>query len=185
MHTDDPTPLPVFRYHPDPVATGSIVPSRAACTVCGRTRGYAYDGPVYAGSEDEGALCPWCIADGSAHRALDATFVDEEGFADGIPDAARCEIAQRTPGYSAWQEEVWPACCEDAMAFLGPVGVEDIRRSWPEYEGLVLGYIVYDLGLSGGAAKRMLDALRRDAAPTAYLFRCLHCLRPAVHVDGT
>jgi uncharacterized protein CbrC (UPF0167 family) len=31
----------------------------------------------------------------------------------------------------------------------------------------------------------MLDSLRRDAAPTAYVFKCLHCGEPLVHVDHT
>jgi hypothetical protein len=41
-------PLPSFRYHPDPVATGSIEPSDAVCRCCGRARGYIYAGPVCA-----------------------------------------------------------------------------------------------------------------------------------------
>ena len=40
-------------------------------------------------------------------------------------------------------------------------------------------------GISGGAATRFLESLRRDASPTAYLFKCLHCDEPQVHVDHT
>jgi uncharacterized protein len=39
--------LPVFRYHPDPIASGSIVASGAQCACCGARRGFIYTGPVY------------------------------------------------------------------------------------------------------------------------------------------
>ncbi|MCP4306259.1 MAG: CbrC family protein [bacterium] len=39
--------LPSFRYHPDPIATGSIRPSdEAVCRRCSRNRGFIYVGPV-------------------------------------------------------------------------------------------------------------------------------------------
>ena len=38
------TALPAFRYHPDPVATGSVRSADEPCQVCGRRRGYLYDG---------------------------------------------------------------------------------------------------------------------------------------------
>jgi len=59
--------LPVFRYHPDPIASGSVVASAAECVCCGEARGFIYTGPAYCEAELEEALCPWCIADGSAH----------------------------------------------------------------------------------------------------------------------
>ena len=67
-----PEPLPVFLYHPDPIATGSIQPSATPCKVCGQARGYIYTGPVYTEIRNrlDDAICPWCIADGSAHDAL-------------------------------------------------------------------------------------------------------------------
>ncbi|MGH7712620.1 MAG: CbrC family protein, partial [Gemmatimonadaceae bacterium] len=89
--------LPEFRYHPDPIASGSIVVSSAMCRCCGQSRGYIYDGPVYAGEELTDALCPWCIADGSAHAKFDAAFTDSEAFAVGTPASAVQEIAERTP----------------------------------------------------------------------------------------
>jgi organic radical activating enzyme len=40
----------------------------------------------YSEEELDDSLCPWCLADGSAHRKFDATFFDTEAFADGTPD---------------------------------------------------------------------------------------------------
>ena len=39
--------LPNFRYHPDPVATGNVVPSDTVCLCCGQARGYIYKASVY------------------------------------------------------------------------------------------------------------------------------------------
>ena len=38
---DDPDPLPTFRYHPDPVGTGSVkAEPDTPCLGCSRIRGY-------------------------------------------------------------------------------------------------------------------------------------------------
>ncbi|QOG23992.1 hypothetical protein FOM02_41000 [Bradyrhizobium sp. SEMIA] len=71
--------LPSFKYHPDPVATGSVQKSDVQCICCGQARGYVYIGPVYAAEELCESLCPWCVADGSAHGKHGASFTDESG----------------------------------------------------------------------------------------------------------
>ena len=157
--------------------------SSEPCRCCGQPRGYLYDAPVYAEEALEDCLCPWCIADGSAHQQFDATFVDSEAFGDGTPEAAIDEIMQRTPGYSAWQSEHWPACCGDATAFLMPAGIEELREHYRAWEGQVLSHIVYEMGISGAAATRLLGSLDRNTGPTVYLFRCLVCEEPHFHID--
>src|SRR5437870_13445086 len=102
--------LPKFRYHPDPVASGSVIESDKSCARCKKKPGYIYTGPVYSEEDLDDALCPWCIADGSAHKKFDATFVDSEAFADDAPDAAIDEIVECTPGFNTWQSESWPCC---------------------------------------------------------------------------
>jgi uncharacterized protein CbrC (UPF0167 family) len=176
-------PLPAFRYHPDPLDTGSIRPFDARCVVCKRRRGFIYTGPVYTEDDAANAICPWCIADGSAHRTLGATFVHNQAFPAETPDEVIDTIVERTPGYSAWQAEEWPSCCGDAAAFIGPLGIAEIRAKYRHLESFLMSQIVHGLGISGGAATRFLESLRRDASPTAYLFKCLHCDEPQVHVD--
>jgi uncharacterized protein CbrC (UPF0167 family) len=176
--------LPAFRYHPDPLASGSIVESKETCRCCEQNRGYIYAGPVYSEEDDlDDVLCPWCIADGSAHDKFDATFVDIEAFPDETPKSAIEEIMNRTPGYSAWQSEKWPACCGDATAFLMPVGAKEIREGNYELEGPIMSHIVYEMKISGGLANTLLKGLSRDNGPTAYVFRCLKCLRHHFHID--
>jgi uncharacterized protein CbrC (UPF0167 family) len=176
--------LPVFRYHRDPLKSGSVIESQKKCKCCRKARGYLYAGPVYAEDELEESICPWCIADGAAHEKWDASFVDEAALPDGIPRAVVEEVAWRTPGYSSWQQEQWFACCKDAVAFLEPVGIKEIRESYQPLEFNVLSNIIHDLHVSGGAATRMLETLDRNAGPTAYLFQCSHCGVYKTFVDG-
>jgi uncharacterized protein CbrC (UPF0167 family) len=171
-------PLPTFKYHPDPIGTGSVVPSAAACRNCGRIRGHVYAGPVYAVEDLDEALCPWCIADGSAAERFAAEFTDAAGIGDGgrwgnVPEAVVEEVAQRTPGFAGWQQERWWAHCGDAAAFLGRAGHRDLAGRW----SAALPVIRTEAGLDADDAgwSAYLGALDADQAPTAYVFRCLRC----------
>ncbi len=175
---------PAFRYHPDPVATGSVVASENACRVCGRSRGFVYAIAPYCEEDGlEDSICPWCIADGAAHAKFDAMFVDSAVFDGQVPGAVVEEISERTPGYASWQTEAWPACCGDATAFLGPTGIEEIRAGQYELEGMLMGHVVHNMQISGGAATRLVRSLNRDRGPTAYVFQCLHCSAHRFHID--
>jgi uncharacterized protein len=175
--------LPTFRYHPDPIASGSVVASDAACVCCRQRRGFIYTGPAYSESELDDALCPWCIADGAAHRTFDATFADPAGFADDIARDIVEEIALRTPGFAAWQQEKWLACCGDAAAFLEPIGHTELRLRYPQLEGALMMYIVHELEISGAVAVHLLQSLDRDRGPTAYVFACRHCDNKPAYID--
>jgi uncharacterized protein len=170
------TDLPKFRYHPDPLSTGSIVPSDAICRACGQSRGYIYAGPVYAQEDLQDSLCPWCIADGAAAARFDAEFIDAAGVGDhGSWDPVSPEIvdtvSRRTPGFSGWQQESWWTHCGDAAAFLGPAGYPDLIQRWPS----ALPTIRAQLRMSEDQWREYLEAMNRDSGPTAYVFQCLHC----------
>jgi uncharacterized protein CbrC (UPF0167 family) len=189
METVSPEPqaaqmdLPVFRYHPDPIASSSVEASDAQCLCCNQQRGFIYTGPAYCEEELDEALCPWCIADGSAHDEFDVSFVDEALIPDGIPPEVVAEIAFRTPGFSGWQQEKWLGCCGDAAAFLEPAGYGEIRAKYPQLEGTLMTYIVQELEISGAAATRFLASLHRDNGPTAYVFACRHCDNKLAYID--
>jgi uncharacterized protein CbrC (UPF0167 family) len=176
--------LPVFKYHRDPMQSGSVIESNTTCKCCSEIRGYIYTGPVYAEDELDDSLCPWCIADGSAHTTFDATFVDDAELPDALPAEAIDELVCRTPGYSAWQTERWFSCCGDAMVFLEPAGLVELRSRYPELEFNIRGNILYDLHISGGAVERTLTSLNRNTGPTAYVFHCAHCGAYQTFVDG-
>jgi len=171
-------PLPTFRYHPDPLATGSVrVEPDTPCLGCSRIRGYIYTGAVFTETNfilDE-HLCPWCIADGTAAKRFGATFNDE----------VRREIETRTPGFSGWQQEEWLACCGDGAAFLGVAGAKELERDFPAAIPAVKRYLLRELDLSKEVAEECFAALSKDGQPTAYIFRCLHCQKYLAYVDQT
>jgi uncharacterized protein CbrC (UPF0167 family) len=178
-------PLPHFKYHPDPITTGSIESSDAKCLCCGEARGFIYTGPVYAEEELIDRICPWCIADGSAHRQFNAEFVDQEGVRnygswEPVPQAVVEEVTFRTPGFAGWQQERWWTHCGDAAEFLGRVGREEAQRYGPEF----LSAIRSEAGLVGDLDwEEYLQALHKDGSPTAYVFRCRHCGRYGGYSD--
>ena len=163
----------MFRYHPDPLASGSVTASDAECESCGRTRGYAYTGPTYAVDKVE-TLCPWCIADGSAAATFEASFTDVYGAPDDIPEEVLVEVAQRTPGFSGWQQERWLYHCGDATAYVGRIG-------WAEAEA-VPG--VAEMLTADGWAEAAHRHLSVDGDLVGYLFRCLHCGTELVYADA-
>jgi uncharacterized protein CbrC (UPF0167 family) len=138
-------PLPEFPYHPDPVATGSVEASDATCRSCGRARGFIYAGPVYAVEELVEALCPWCIADGSAAEEFDAEFTDVGVNApDDVPADVIETIARRTPGFEGWQQERWLYHCGDGAAFLGTIADGTAFRFLCRHCGVELVYAESD-----------------------------------------
>lgn len=169
--------LPYFKYHPDPIATGSVVRSDAECECCGELRGFIYIGPVYVEDELDEALCPWCIADGSAYSKFDASFTDSDsigdyGAWDSVPKHVVDLVAHQTPGFSGWQQERWWTHCGDAAAFLGRVGHGELIAYGQE----AISSIQESTGLPDGPEwESFFAALDRDGSPTAYLFRCTKC----------
>jgi uncharacterized protein CbrC (UPF0167 family) len=179
--------LPKFKYHPDPVATGSLKRSEAQCICCGQARGYVYAGPVYAEQEYDQCICPWCIADGSAHEKLQASFHDEEmvggaGTWDEVPRAVVDEVAHRTPGFTSWQQEQWWTHCGDAAQFIGCAGHDELEALGPK----VIAQFRESAGLDEDDDEwdELFEALDKDASPTAYLFKCAKCGRYGGYQDS-
>ncbi len=93
--------LPSFKYHPSPFSSGALEDCDDACECCGLGRGYLYKGPVFCEAQVE-RVCPWCIADGSAHakwgaQFTDATFLDSHGGVVDLPAEVYDEVLHRTP----------------------------------------------------------------------------------------
>ena len=177
--------LPTFRFHPDPLGTGSIQPAEVECVCCGETRGYVYVGPVYAEDEYEECICPWCIASGRAHDELDAEFTDYDGvggYGADVPDASRDEVAFRTPGFAGWQQERWWVHCGEAAAFIGRAGAQEVLG----HGNTTVEHLRRDLGWEPGERfDRYVRALDANGQPTAYLFRCLRCAEVGGYSDFT
>ncbi|MCE9561386.1 MAG: CbrC family protein [Planctomycetes bacterium] len=177
--------LPRFKYHPDPLATGSVVASATRCACCGRSRGYVYTGPAYAVESYDDCICPWCIADGSAHEKLDVTFTCEGdigcgGLWDAVPPAVVEEIAFRTPGFQGWEQSRWWTHCGDAAMFVGRGG----RAELDGFDAEGLAVVRESVGLPDGPDwEEFLDTLTMDGSPRAYAFRCRKCGRLGGYAD--
>jgi uncharacterized protein len=123
--------LPHFKYHPNAYKLDLFKKSKKSCQCCGQARGYIYDKSVYS-TDDIDALCPWCIADGSAAKKFDAEFIqgiepqneiskDDFTQPDTLDSAIVDELTQRTPGYVSWQGEYWLTHCNDGCEYHGDV----------------------------------------------------------------
>ena len=123
--TDD---LPFFRYHPDPLATGSIQQSDSVCECCGLARGFVNTCNFYSTSEEQ-IFCPWCISTGLAAKKFDGIFCDDYSLINaGLPTSIIEEVTQRTPGFNSWQSEAWLTCCGDACEFYGDAPVDEVKN---------------------------------------------------------
>jgi uncharacterized protein len=174
--------LPDFRYHPDPVGSGSVIASAESCDACGQARGYVYDGPVYA-DDDQWSFCPWCIADGSAAKKHDVGFTEDPRWGLDVPPSVVDEVVHRTPGFSAWQQERWLAHHGDAAAFLGACGIGELHEHGVAAVAAMRRHAAQRLG-PGEDLNAYLQSLDANGSPTAYLFRCLHCPEYLVYSDS-
>ncbi len=177
--------LPVTKYHPDPVATGSVqADDSKPCLCCNRKRGYVYTGPAYSEIFHylSGSLCPWCVADGSAARQFRAEFTDT-GTLDGVPESVVEELGKRTPGFEAWQQEQWLTCCQDAAAYLGRAGAAELKGEFAGAVPALKKWIKDEYGIGGKDRDEMIAGLKKDGEPSAYVFRCLHCAKLLAYAD--
>ena len=176
-----------FRYHPDPVESGSAERSEKPCELCGRVTGYRYTGPVYGPREPE-VLCLECIRDGSASDRmpestsdLDGPFTTIDGMPPGIPASVLDELLHRTPGFSGWQQERWQFHCDDAAAFLRPAGYAELQDLDDALDSIRAE--CREMRMPDGQVEDYLRWLRVDGDATAYLFRCLHCGTHLAYTD--
>jgi uncharacterized protein CbrC (UPF0167 family) len=163
--------LPPFPYHPDPVATGSVVAADETCACCGHDQGWIHTGPVYGADVPDGRVCPYCIAFGTAAKRYGAFFNDIE--MGRMPDEAARRIRERTPGFATWQDWGWPAHCGDGGVFLGAVGAEELRP-YPDALDHLRG-LCAEWGWEPAWTEDFVAALDKESGPTAYLFRCRAC----------
>ncbi|MFF9757620.1 CbrC family protein [Streptomyces sp. NPDC014344] len=173
--------LPFFRYHPDPLASGSIRAAADTCACCKRSVGWIYTATFYTAHEVNGRFCPWCIADGSAAERFAGEFTDSYGL-DGVSEDVLHEVTRRTPGFHAWQDLHWLVHCQDAAAFVGEVGYTELVAH-PE----ALAQLRADMRLDGWHDENQLEHFLThlgDGA-TAMLFRCTVCGAHLAYADAS
>lgn len=164
--------LPHFKYHPDPIASETVKRQSGTCVCCEKQVEYLYVASAYSVHDLSGKLCPWCIADGSAHKKYDVSFADSYPLSEaGISEDIIEEVTCRTPGYISWQQEEWLSHCNDACAFLGDATPETIRNVTPEE----LAPLIAQHGIDQAFWEQLASHYQPGGQPAIYHFRCLHC----------
>ncbi len=174
--------LPTFRYHPDPIASGAIVRENATCVCCERVVDHVYVASAYSIHEFDRNLCPWCIADGTAHKKFDVEFCDSYPLQNaGINESIIAQVTSRTPGYISWQQEEWLSHCDDACAFLGDATSETIRNMTPKE----MAPLCADHGVDAEWFAKVADTYEPGGQPAIYHFKCLVCNSNLFGMDYT
>lgn len=173
-----------FKYHTDPIKTGSIEKSSIICECCQTASDYVYTGPVFAESELTDCLCPLCIARGTAHLQYDASFTDyasigNHGQWSNVSDKIKEEVAFRTPGFSGYKQEKWWTHCNDAATFLGIVNKNEILN----YSDDFINELLQEANCNTSDWLFYLKYIAKDDFPIAYLFKCLHCGKIGGYAD--
>lgn len=173
--------MPAFRYHPDPLASGSIRESTETCVCCNHIKGRIYTATFYTAQKVSGRFCPWCIADGSAAERFAGEFTDSYGL-EGVSEETLHEVTRRTPGFHGWQDPHWLVHCHDAAAFISEVGYRELA-----IHPAVLDQLRHDLRMDGwrDAAKLEQFLTHLGEGATAMLFRCTFCGTHLAYVDAS
>ena len=169
-------PLPKFRFHTDPPALTSVAPSDKRCA-CGRARGYAVSG--HYGLVHYDCICPWCVADGSAHSRLGASFV--QNIWGDVPPELADELNHRNPGYESWQGEGWMVHCGQPCIFHGDLPHAEVLSLPAAAEA---AFLAENDWLDDWDDLKVVYA-RGEAAPALYKFICGDCGAWRIGIDFT
>lgn len=169
--------LPFFKYHPDPLETGSFEEGEEKiCPCCGNKSKVYYSSFPYC-SENVEYICPTCISNGEAARKFDAEFVQNAEWHGENDKEKDDELFHRTPGYMSWQGEYWLSCCDDYCAYMGTVGTRELKA-------MDIADEVIEEYVQRGAFEDIGEYLVKDGPMCGYLFKCLHCGKYHLWVDG-
>ena len=169
--------LPFFKYHPDPLETGSFEEGEEKiCPCCGNKSKVYYSSFPYC-SENVEYICPTCISNGEAARKFDANFVQNAEWHGENDEEKDDELFHRTPGYMSWQGEHWLSCCDDYCAYMGTVGTRELKA-------MDIADEVIEEYVKRGAFEDIGEYLVKDGPMCGYLFKCLHCGKYHLWVDA-
>lgn len=169
--------LPFFKYHPDPLETGSFEEGEEKiCPCCGNKSKVYYSSFPYC-SENVEYICPTCISNGEAARKFDAEFVQNAEWHGENDKEKDDELFHRTPGYMSWQGEYWLSCCDDYCAYMGTVGTRELKA-------MDIADEVIEEYVKRGAFEDIGEYLVKDGPMCGYLFKCIHCGKYHLWVDA-
>lgn len=174
--------LPKFKYHPDPLETGSIELKETDCPVCGEHSDYSYVGPTYGRGENIEGICPNCIANGSAAKKYNIEFVGDHEELDN--DEFKDELEHRTPGFSSIQGEQWLSHCGDFCAFIGKVGQVGGQKIGESLENILPDDLKKVTDIFDIKKEELDNFMEENGYIQGYLFKCLKCGKMRFYIDA-
>lgn len=175
-----------FKYNPK-ARENNIIEKRfkwfpIKCECCGNKVLEYTDGLLNA-EKRIGIVCPDCISSGRAAREYNGKFIYkyEKGI---VTDPSKIdELEHRTPGYVAYKEPFWLACCEDFCQFISYTNIAELD----------------EFGIGDDVIDECLDKFFHDKQDEldkewlreelggdligAYLFKCMHCGKYRLYID--
>lgn len=167
--------LPKFKYHPNLYNNSIVTFGNGICQCCGNEI-KAYVETMYC-KENVDCICLHCIADGSATKKFDGTFIQEAEPINN-PEAIE-ELEKRTPGYVSWQGEHWLACCDDYCEFIGDVGTLELKEMGISEEV----FDEFEKNFNYGDIEWIKENLTSAGSVAGYLFKCKKCGKYHLYVD--
>ncbi|WP_341302217.1 CbrC family protein [Lysinibacillus sp. FSL H8-0500] len=169
------TPLPTFKYMPNPLQTGVFeIGEIVVCDCCEQEVDIYCTKGIYAIEEVE-YLCPSCIHSGRAAQKFDGEFQQDLLNPELVSNEDYTkEVLYRTPDYISWQGNNWLAHCTDYCAFLGYVG-------WQELMDMGITKVLEHF--NGYTHEELAATLRNNGSHQGYLFQCLECQQYIVYSD--
>lgn len=177
--------LPEFKYHPNCYELGIFTKVQEGeepveCMCCNKKVDLYCDIMMYS-VEDIDCLCPQCIADGSAAKKFDGSFIQDSE--NEIDDPQKTEaLFNRTPAYANWQGEFWLTHCNDYCKFIGYVGIKELTEMGIAEEVIKDYEENADFPYSSDLIRA---SLHKQGNLAGYLFQCLHCNKYRLWVDAS
>ena len=170
---------------PNPIATSSQA-LRYRVRMLRPAAGATFTLARYSRLRISTCVCPWCIADGSAHTRFNARVHGCSGCGrvfrpPVVPTSVIEEVAFRTPGFSVLASgSIGLLAVAMPPHLLVEQAAQSYERHWPD----AISSIQKECGMVDGVDwQGYLRALDKDGSPTAYIFRCLHCDRHLGYSD--
>lgn len=174
--------LPFFKYHPDPLKTGTFkTDETVVCDCCGKETDVYYTRHFYS-VEDVEYLCPECIANGEASKKFKGSFQDDCSIGEVSDEKKIDELIHRTPGYCGWQQEYWVAHCDDFCAFIGYVGAKELEELGILEEVIKNGNPQWKYEWDEKEIE-LIKMMVNGESMQGYLFKCLHCGKHFLCID--
>jgi uncharacterized protein len=184
---------PIFKYHPNAYKLEVFKKSKKVCQCCEHARGMIYTSSIFC-EADVDAICPWCIADGSAAKKFDGGFIQRIEEVDDYftPETSLNptiihELSQCTPGYVSWQGSVWLTHCNDGCEFHGDLAQNELLTLPEETLNLFKQEHAYLFSPKNWGTIEALNAVYCPASDTGslYKFVCRHCGFIRLHFDSS